>query len=120
MTDEAQVLGTGEFVSGTRTSGLARRVVSIDDVLELLDDPGLGEMILLTDSASATAIMPLLTEVRGVICSAGGRTSHLATVSRELGLSCVVGTSFAGDADLDGRRVVIAEDGKVLTGEGSA
>ncbi len=117
MTDQAEVLGTGEFVSGKSTSGVARRVVSVDDVLELLNEPDLGEIILLTDSASATAIMPLLTEVRGVICSAGGRTSHLATVSRELGLSCVVATSFTGDADIDGRRVVIADDGKVLSGE---
>ena len=117
MTEQGEVLGEGEFVSGTGTSGVARRIVSIDDVLELLDNPDLGEMILLTDSASATAIMPLLTEVRGVICSAGGRTSHLATVSRELGLSCVVGTSFTGDADIDRRRVVIADDGKVLSGE---
>jgi phosphohistidine swiveling domain-containing protein len=118
VTDQGAVLGEGELVSGKSTSGVARRVVTIDDVLELLDDPGLGEMILLTDSASATAIMPLLPEVRGVICSAGGRTSHLATVSRELGLSCVVGTSFPGEVDVDGRRVVIADDGKVMSGEG--
>jgi phosphohistidine swiveling domain-containing protein len=118
VTQQAEVLGEGELVSGKSASGVARRVVSIADVLELLDNPDLGEMILLTDSASATAIMPLLPEVRGVICSAGGRTSHLATVSRELGLSCVVGTSFAGEVDVDGRRVVIADDGKVLSGEG--
>lgn len=118
MTEPGEVLGEGELVSGKSTSGVARRVVSIDDVLELLDNPHLDQMILLTDSASATAIMPLLPEVRGVICSAGGRTSHLATVSRELGLSCVVGTSFAGEVDVDGRRVVIADDGKVLSEEG--
>ena len=118
MTEQGEVLGEGELVSGKSASGVARRVVSIDDVLGLLDDPGLGDVIVLTNSASATAIMPLLTEVRGVICSAGGRTSHLATVSRELGLSCVVGTAFAGEADIDGRRVVIADDGKVLSGEG--
>ena len=118
MTEQGEVLGEGELVSGKSASGVARRVVSIDDVLGLLDDPGLSDVILLTNSASATAIMPLLTEVRGVICSAGGRTSHLATVSRELGLSCVVGTSFADEADIDGRRVVIADDGKVLSGEG--
>lgn len=113
----AEVLGEGELVSGNGTSGVARRVVSIDDVLELLNAPDLGEMILLTDSASATAIMPLLTEVRGVICSAGGRTSHLATVSRELGLSCVMGVTFTGGHDIDGRSVVISDDGKVLSGE---
>jgi phosphohistidine swiveling domain-containing protein len=118
MTDQEEVLGEGDLVSGKSTAGVARRVVSIEDVLELLSAPDLGEMILLTESASATAIMPLLTEVRGVICTAGGRTSHLATVSRELGLSCVVGAAFTGGGDLDGRRVVIAEDGRVLSGEG--
>ena len=116
MTDHGEVLGEGELVSGKSTAGLARRVVSIDDVLDLLSAPDLGAMILLTESASATAIMPLLTEVRGVICTAGGRTSHLATVSRELGLSCVMGTTFTG-GDIDGRSVVIADDGKVLSGE---
>lgn len=117
MSDRAEVLGEGELVSGKSTSGFARRVVSIDDVLELLNAPDLGDMILLTESASATAIMPLMTEVRGVICTAGGRTSHLATVSRELGLACVVGTTFTGTDDIDGRPVVIADDGKVLSGE---
>jgi phosphoenolpyruvate-protein kinase (PTS system EI component) len=58
--------------------------------------------------------MPLLDDVRGVICSVGGRTSHLATVMRELGLACVVGTTFSGGQSIDGRRVVIADDGTVL------
>jgi hypothetical protein len=39
-------------------------------------------------------------------------------VSRELGLPCVVGTVFTGGQDIDGRPVVIADDGKVLSGEG--
>ena len=117
MSDPAGVLGAGELVSGKSTRGVARRVVTIDDVLELLSAPDLGEMLLLTDSASATAIMPLLTEVRGVICSAGGRTSHLATVSRELGLACLMSATFTDGQDIDGRSVVITDEGQVLSGE---
>lgn len=109
------VLGQGELVSGVRTAGIARPVASVADVLDLLGDPALANVIVVTDSASATAIMPLLTEVAGVICSAGGRTSHLALVSRDLGLACVVGVAFSGGESLDGRAVVIAEDGKVLS-----
>lgn len=112
------VVGAGELVSGKGTAGVARRVETIDDVLELMNDPELNDVILLTDSASATAIMPLLDEVRGVICSVGGRTSHLATVARELGLACVVGTTFTSGDDLDGRRITIADDGTVLGGDG--
>jgi len=113
-----EVLGAGELVSGKSTAGVARRVETIDDVLRLMNDPGLDDVILLTDSASATAIMPLLDEVRGVICSVGGRTSHLATVARELGLACLLGTTFTAGDDLDGRRVTIADDGSVLGGDG--
>jgi phosphoenolpyruvate synthase/pyruvate phosphate dikinase len=113
-----EVVGAGQLVSGKGTTGVARRVKTIDDVLELMSVPDLNGVILLTDSASATAIMPLLDEVRGVICSVGGRTSHLATVSRELGLACVVGTTFTTGDDLDGRRVTIADDGTVLGADG--
>ena len=112
------VVGAGELVSGKGTTGVAHRVETIDDVLELMNDPELSDVILLTDSASATAIMPLLDEVRGIICPVGGRTSHLATVSRELGLACVVGTTFTTGDDLDGRRVTIADDGTVLGAAG--
>ena len=58
-------------------------------------EPDLGETILLTESATATAVVPLLDRVRGLICTSGGITSHLAIVSREFGLSCIMGAELA-------------------------
>ena len=70
-------------------------------------------MILLTDSASATAVVPLLAKVRGVVCRSGGMTSHLAIVSREFGIPCLMGTELPADDDLEGARVKISVDGSI-------
>jgi phosphohistidine swiveling domain-containing protein len=78
-----------------------------------MQSPDLGETILLTESATATAVVPLLDRVCGLICTSGGITSHLAIVSREFGLACIMGAELAELAELDGVRVLMAADGTV-------
>jgi phosphohistidine swiveling domain-containing protein len=90
-----------------------RRASSVADVFALMKEPDLGEAILLTESATATSVVPLLGKVRGLICTSGGITSHLAIVSREFGLSCLMAAEIEDPAALDGARVVVAEDGTV-------
>jgi phosphohistidine swiveling domain-containing protein len=107
------VLAKGLVASGRGTEGIVRRATEVGDVFALLNDPDLDQTILLTESATATAIVPLLPKVRGLICTSGGITSHLAIVAREFGLPCLMGAEVADPAGLDGVRVVVAEDGTV-------
>ena len=115
MTD---ALGHGTLVSGGSVRGTATRVKDVDDVVGLLDGSDLGDVILLTESASATTIMPLLAEVAGVVCTVGGPTSHLATVARDFGLTCVVGASSMPLDEVDGRRIAVQDDGTVVAADG--
>lgn len=110
---EDDVLGRGVVASGTGCEGVIRRASAIEDVFTLLRHPELAETILLTDSATATALVPLLPKVRGLICTSGGITSHLAIVAREFGLSCVMAAVVDHAGGLEGIRVVIDPDGGI-------
>ena len=99
-------------MSGSSVEGVLCRADDVKQVFGLMKRPDLDEVILLTASASATAVVPLLAKVRGVVCRSGGITSHLAIVSREFGLPCVLGAEI-DDADAEGRRVVIQDDGTI-------
>ena len=106
-------IGHGMKVSGTETEGVLRAANNTDQVFALMRHERLDEVILLTDSASATAVVPLLAKVRGVVCRSGGMTSHLAIVSREFGLPCIVGAEIEEPDGLEGRRVLLGADGSV-------
>ena len=108
------VAAKGELVSGTGCTGIIRRVNTVADVMQLLGDPDLESVILFTESPSATAVVPLLAKARGVVCQSGGMTSHLAIVSREFGLPCVMGAECADPGALDGQAVTVTPEGAIL------
>ena len=107
-----EVYGRGMVVSGGACTGVARRATEVAEVFALLKDPRLEETILLVDSPSATAVVPLLAKVRGLVCTSGGMTSHLAIVSREFGLPCLMAADVDLDA-LDGREIAVDGEGTV-------
>ncbi len=106
-------IGHGMKVSGTETEGVLHAANNTDQVFALMRHERLGDVILLTDSASATAVVPLLAKVRGVVCRSGGMTSHLAIVSREFGIPCLMGAELPADDDLEGATVKIVADGSI-------
>ena len=110
------VVGKGLVVSGSGCSGVGRRADELEQVFALLKDPGLEDAILLVESPSATAIVPLLSKVRGIVCGDGGMTSHLAIVSREFGLPCVMAADVGSLADLDGRPLTVSGEGEIAVG----
>lgn len=106
-------IGHGELTSGKGCTGVFRSVQSIQDVLQLMQED-LSETIVFTTSASATTLTPIFPKIRGIICTAGGPTSHLAIVAREFGLPCVMGSEIHYDGQLDGQRVSINADGEIF------
>jgi pyruvate,water dikinase len=63
---------------------------------------------------------PIMKIASAIVTDKGGRTSHAAIVSRELGVSCIVGTGNATKILKDGQAVTIdcssGETGKVYAG----
>lgn len=51
---------------------------------------------------------PVMEKASAIITNRGGRTSHAAIVSRELGVPCVVGTEIATDSLRDGQEVTVS------------
>ena len=109
-------LGQGMVVSGGTVEGLLCRADDVQQVFGLMKRSDLDEVILLTSQASATAVVPLLAKVRGVVSESGGMTSHLAIVAREFNLPCILGAEF-DEPELEGRRVVLQEDGVIAAAE---
>ncbi len=110
------VVGRGLVVSGSGCSGTGRQANELEQVFALLKDPDLEEAILLVDSPSATAIVPLLSKVKGIVCADGGMTSHLAIVSREFGLPCVMAADVDSLGGLDGKRLTVSAEGEIDVG----
>ncbi|HPN96695.1 MAG TPA: phosphoenolpyruvate synthase [Candidatus Moranbacteria bacterium] len=63
---------------------------------------------------------PIMKIASAIVTNSGGRTSHAAIVSRELGIPCIVGTSNATHAIKDRKQITIScaegEEGKIYEG----
>ena len=64
--------------------------------------------------------VPIMKKAAGIITDHGGRTSHAAIVSRELGIAAVIGTGSATSELKDGRKVTLScaegDQGKIYDG----
>ena len=65
--------------------------------------------------------VPLMKRASAIVTDAGGRTSHAAIVSRELGIAAIVGTGNATTAVADGASVTVCcaegPEGRVYAGD---
>jgi phosphoenolpyruvate-protein kinase (PTS system EI component) len=108
-----QKIGKGMLTSGAECTGTLREVDSVPDVLRLMSTD-LSDVILYMKSASVTAVTPLCAKIKGVICTAGGPTSHLAIVAREFDLPCVMASEIDFQGTLDGQTVTFNREGDIF------
>ena len=100
-------VGRGEKVfDHAPVRGTFRRLVSPEDVLDLMDAGADGVVALVAD-AGATFLAPLYHELAAVVCTSGTRRSHIGIVSREFQVPCVTGTTFSGIEPSDGATVEV-------------
>jgi phosphoenolpyruvate-protein kinase (PTS system EI component) len=87
-------------------------VKTIEDVIELFDSA--QGKICLVDDAGITTLGPILSELSGTICTTGGAGSHLAIISREFGIPCIMATRLhvTDTSILIGKQVQIKYDGE--------
>lgn len=86
-------------------------VKTIEDVIQLFDS-AIGK-ICLVDDAGITTLGPILSELIGIICTTGGAGSHLAIISREFGLPCIMGAKLyvKDTSNIIGKQVEIKHNG---------
>ncbi len=91
---------TGEFVY----------VQSIDDVIKLFDNAS-GKICIVKD-AGTTTLGPILSDLSGVVCTSGSAGSHLAIVSREFEIPCIMSITLTEKnlSDLNGKKVKITTE----------
>ena len=98
--------------SKTEVAGELVYIQSIEDVINLFDNAS-GKICIVED-AGITTLSPILSELVGTICTSGSAGSHLAIVSREFGIPCIMSTKFSIDNlyTLNGKLAKIVFDGE--------
>ncbi|MFO7767487.1 MAG: phosphoenolpyruvate synthase [bacterium] len=115
LTEEGEVVVTGEAIGDGAAAGKAFVLLDLEDA-DRFEEGG----ILVTDMTDPDWV-PLMEAADGIVTDQGGRTSHAAIVSRELGVPAVIGTSEGteriGDGDPITLSCISGEEGKVYEGE---
>lgn len=95
------ILGTGTnlFAAG-HVTGTVRWFIDTSDVLSV-DDDELGEIIAFVNKGGMTFLSPILPDLKAIVCTAGSPESHLAILSREAAVPCVVAAELTGEVDND-------------------
>jgi phosphohistidine swiveling domain-containing protein len=106
MSDDLQEVGTGTtlFTAG-EVRGTARWFNDTSDVLSI-DDDDLEETVAFVHKGGMTFLAPILPDLKGIVCTAGSRESHLAILSRESDVPCVLAAELTGTV-ADGDTVVL-------------
>jgi pyruvate,water dikinase len=95
-------LATGLAIGDAVVTGSVCRIDSPRDIGRFID----GAVLVTTQTDPDWA--PIMKRATAIVTDHGGRTSHAAIVSRELGLSAIVGTGDATAVLHDGQEVTIS------------
>ena len=105
------VAGKGEYVSGSEpVIGTVVEIKTTEDVLALFDGAP-DDMIVLLHTSGGTILSPLFDDLKAVISTVGSKGSHVAILSREFGIPCVMGAALGEGVDIKGKSVRIDTDG---------
>ena len=96
------VVVTGLAIGQAIAAGAVQRIASADDI-----DAFEEGKVLVTEMTDPDWV-PIMRKAAAIVTDRGGRTSHAAIVSRELGVPAVVGTGDATETLQDGREVTIS------------
>ncbi|WP_404383701.1 phosphoenolpyruvate synthase [Caenispirillum salinarum] len=111
---DAKVLATGTAIGAAIAAGKVKRLKSPDERDKLEE----GD-VLVTGMTDPDWV-PIMKKASAIVTDRGGRTSHAAIVSRELGLTAIVGADDATERLKDGQEVTVScaegDQGKVYEG----
>jgi len=108
---EAPTLLTGASASPGMASGPAKIIPEASQIDKVIS----GDI--LVAEMTTPDFVPAMKRAVAIVTDRGGRTSHAAIVSRELGIPCVVGAQGATTTLTDGRIITVdGSQGKVYEG----
>ena len=81
--------------SSLDVEGMLEYIKNVEDVINLFNKAN-GKIIICED-AGTTTLGPILPDLSGVIWTTGSAGSHLAIVSREFELPCIMNAEFFSD-----------------------
>jgi hypothetical protein len=112
----SEPIGSGTMVSGGGEPAVGTFVALLDvDGLMRVMDGDLTELVAYLEHPNVTMMAPIQSRLAAIVCANGDEQAHVAIVSRELGLPCVVQLTLdrADPAELDGLRVRLEPDGSL-------
>lgn len=114
LLQKGKILVRGKSVGNKIAQGSAHVIKDVKDIAKFKA----GE-ILVTEITDPDWV-PIMRIASAIVTNRGGRTSHAAIVSRELGLPCIVGTNHATQAIETGKNITVscAEGEKGLVYDG--
>ncbi len=95
--------------------GIARYVRTSDKVLQYLTAGVPADTIAIVDDSGGTLTAPVLERFSGVLCAGGTTRSHLAILTREYGIPCLMNVKLSGIRD--GDRIEVEAAARAKTGE---
>ncbi|KAH8902822.1 phosphoenolpyruvate synthase [Coniochaeta sp. PMI_546] len=101
VSNKSRVLATGRSIGDSAVSGQICLIESTKDIDKFVDNS------ILVTQATDPDWMPIMKRAAAIITDHGGRTSHAAIVSRELGLPAIVGTGNATYVLHSGQEVTV-------------
>lgn len=112
---QGKALVSGAAVGTKIASGRVRIIKSAKKIA------GFGKGEILVTEITDPEWEPIMKIASAIVTDKGGRTSHAAIVSRELGIPCIVGTGNATKVLKNGEKITVdcssGEIGKVYAGE---
>ena len=116
ITSKGATLSTGLAIGDAVVSGTVCLIESAADIADFVDGS------ILVTSITDPDWVPIMKRAAAIITDHGGRTSHAAIVSRELGLPAIVGTGNATEILHDDQDVTVscAEGDEGFVYEGTA
>jgi pyruvate, water dikinase len=102
LKEKGRKLLTGLAIGEAISAGEASVIEHVSDINKFRDNT-----ILVTEMTDPDWV-PIMTRAKGIITDHGGRTSHAAIVSRELGIPAVVGTGKATQVLQDGQKITLS------------
>ena len=96
-------------------TGVARHVRTTDKVLEHLTQGVPQDTIAIVDDAGGTLTAPILEKFKAVLCAGGTTRSHLAILTREYGIPCLMNSRLSGIKD--GNELELEISARAKTGD---
>ena len=102
LQEEGEVIVSGLAIGGAIATGKVLVIQSADEMDRF------EENAILVTGMTDPDWVPIMKKARGIVTDLGGRTSHAAIVSRELGVPAVVGTGNATESLDDNQEITIS------------